>query len=145
MLHASSSKAPFLLGFDAIEQTVARATRAGSDGYPPYNIERIGEDAREAGRLRITLAVAGFTADQLEITVERGQLTIRGRHNNQSNEKARVYLHRGIAARQFQRVFHFAEAMRVAKASLDRGLLSVELIRPESERKAQKIEIEVRD
>lgn len=144
MAQAASLKSPILLGFDEIERTLERAARGGSDGYPPYDIERIAKSGSEASRLRITLAVAGFSADRLDVTVERGQLVIRGRHSDQG-EKARVYLHRGIAARQFQRVFHFAEAMRVASATLDRGLLSVELIRPEPERTAQTIEIEVRD
>lgn len=145
MARASSLKAPFLLGFDEVERRLEKTVRPASEGYPPYNIERITESASGAGRLRITLAVAGFAADQLEVTAERTQLVISGRHDGRNDEQARVYLHRGIAARQFQRVFHFAEAMCVASAALDRGLLSVELIRPEPERTVQRVRIEVRD
>jgi len=145
MARASSLKAPFLLGFDEIERRVERTARAASDGYPPYNIERVAGSAGGAGRLRITLAVAGFAADRLEVTAERGQLVISGRHDARNDAQARVYLYRGIAARQFQRVFHFAEAMCVASAALHRGLLSVELIRPEPEQTAQRVKIEVRD
>src|SRR5215468_10392159 len=90
---------PFLLGFDEIERAIERVTRSTSDGYPPYNIERIPRTETTAETLRITLAVAGFTRDQLEILVEDGQLVIRGR---QVDDRERVYLHRGIAARQFQ-------------------------------------------
>jgi HSP20 family molecular chaperone IbpA len=142
MSRASTLKSPFVLGFGEIEPAYARTARPTSDGYPPYNIERIARQGGEAARLRITLAVAGFAADQLEITVGAGQLTIRGSHKD---EKARAHLHRGIAARQFQRVFRFAEAMDVAQATLHHGLLSVELIRPEPELKVQKVEINVRD
>lgn len=140
MASAPILKSSFLLGFNEIERTAAGTARTASDGYPPYNIERFANNG--ADRLRITLAVAGFTAAQLEITEGQGQLAIRGR---QSEGKARVYLHRGIAARQFQRVFHFAEAMQVAGAALDHGLLCIELVRPEAERAVQKIDITVRD
>lgn len=129
----------FLLGFDEIERTFERSSRTASDGYPPYNIERIVATTTKTARLRITLAVAGFTADQLEIIVEEARLLIHGR---QRDEKERIHLHRGIAARQFQRVFRFAEAMRVASAALEHGLLSIELIRPEPERTAQKIDVQ---
>jgi len=141
MSRAPTLKSPFLLRFDAIERPFERTAGTASDGYPPYNIERIARDGIEA-RLRITLAVAGFTADQLEITVEKGQLAIRGR---QKDERERIHFHRGIAARQFQRVFRIAEAMEVAEATLRHGLLSVELVRPEPELKVQKVEINVRD
>ena len=133
---------PFLLGFDEIERALDRVARTGSDGYPPYNIERIARNGNEAERLRITLAVAGFTRDQLEITVEEGQLVIRGR---QQDDKERCYLHRGIAARQFQRVFLLADGMQVPGADLTNGLLSVDLIRPEPVRAVQKIDIQVKD
>ena len=119
---------PFLLGFDEIERALERVTRSTSEGYPPYNIERIAQTDAKAETLRITLAVAGFTRDQLEIVVEDGQLVIRGR---QIDDKQRVYLHRGIAARQFQRVFLLADGMQVAGADLVNGLLSVDLHRPE--------------
>ncbi|WP_041778352.1 Hsp20 family protein [Beijerinckia indica] len=133
---------PFLLGFDEIERALDRATRMASDGYPPYNIERIARDGTQTEMLRITLAVAGFTREQLEITIEDGQLLIRGR---QQDDKARHYLHRGIAARQFQRVFLLADGMQVSGADLTNGLLSIDLIRPDPSRVVQKIEIAVRD
>jgi len=135
-------KSSFLLGFDEIEQACERMARTASDGYPPYNIERIAGRGSKAARLRITLAVAGFTADRLQITVEKGRLAIRGLAKD---EKERVRLHRGIAARQFQRIFRFAEALEVAEATLQDGLLSVELIRPEPEPNFQNVETNVRD
>ncbi len=137
-----TTNSPFLLGFDEIERAIERVTRTASDGYPPYNIERIAKSDDQAERLRITLAVAGFLRDQLQVTVEEGQLVIRGK---QQDDKERHYLHRGIAARQFQRVFLLAEGMQVAGADLQNGLLSVDLIRPEPERLAKKIDIVVRD
>jgi HSP20 family molecular chaperone IbpA len=133
---------PFLLGFETIERALDRVTRAGSDGYPPYNIERISCTDIEPERLRITLAVAGFTRDQLEITVEENQLVIRGR---QQDDRERTYLHRGIAARQFQRAFLLAEGMQVQGADLSNGLLSVDLVRPEPEKIVRKIDILARD
>jgi len=132
---------PFLLGFDEIEKALERVTRTASDGYPPYNIERLACDAEEPERLRITLAVAGFTRDQLAITLEEGQLLIRGR---QQDDKERQFLHRGIAARQFQRSFLLAEGMQVLGAHLADGLLSVDLVRPEPERVVKTIEIMLR-
>src|SRR5277367_270232 len=99
MSRVSSLSSPFLLGFDEIERVLDRVGKA-ADGYPPYNIERIARDANSPDRLRITLAVAGFTRDQLDVCVEESQLVIRGR---QQDDKSRQYLHRGIAARQFQR------------------------------------------
>jgi len=133
---------PFLLGFEEFERMVDRVTRASSEGYPPYNIERIAKTDAEPEKLRITLAVAGFMRDQLEVTVEEGQLVIRGR---QQDEKPRDFLHRGIAARQFQRVFLLAEGMRVATADLAHGLLTVDLVRPEPSRVVKKIDIMMRD
>ncbi len=133
---------PFLLGFDEIERALDRVTRSGSDGYPPYNIERIASAANAPERLRITLAVAGFTRDQLSITVEEGQLLIKGR---QQDEAERHYLHRGIAARQFQRSFVLAEGMQVLGADLADGLLSIDLVRPEPERIVKQIAITLRD
>jgi HSP20 family molecular chaperone IbpA len=132
---------PFLLGFDELECTIDKLTRV-ADGYPPYNIERIIGTGGQVERLRITLAVAGFLRDQLEITIEEGQLVIRGR---QKEEKERRYLHRGIAARQFQRVFLLADGMQVAEADLCNGLLTVDLIRPEPPRLVKKIDIMMRD
>lgn len=133
---------PYLLGFDEIEQVLDRVAKAGGDGYPPYNIERVSrtEDAPE--RLRIMVAVAGFTSDQLDVTLEERQLVIRGR---QAEEPGRHFLHRGIAARQFQRTFVLADGMEVLGADLCNGLLSIDLIRPEPDRIIRKIAIESRD
>jgi HSP20 family molecular chaperone IbpA len=128
---------PFLLGFDEIERALDRVSKA-SDGYPPYNIERLPRDEFGPERLRITLAVAGFTLDQLEVTVEENQLVIRGRQND---DKTRQYLHRGIAARQFQRTFVLADGMEVLGADLKHGLLSIDLARPEPERVVRTISI----
>lgn len=142
MSRAPGLNSPFLLGFDDIERALERVTRTTSDGYPPYNIERLARTESEPERLRITLAVAGFTNDQLEVTVEEQQLVIRGR---QQDDKDRQYLHRGIAARQFQRAFLLADGMRVLGADLKNGLLAVDLVRPEPERMIRKINISVRD
>jgi HSP20 family molecular chaperone IbpA len=132
---------PLLLGFDTMEKTLERLAKSG-DSYPPYNIERI-RDAEERGeRLRITLAVAGFAENDLEVTVEENQLIVRGR---QSDDKEREFLHRGIASRQFQRCFVLADGMRVIAADLKNGLLSVDLDRPEAERLVRKINISVAD
>jgi HSP20 family molecular chaperone IbpA len=133
---------PFLLGFDDIERALDRVSRTAADGYPPYNIERLVKSENVPERLRITLAVAGFTQDQLDVTLEEQQLVIRGR---QTDDKERVYLHRGIAARQFQRAFLLAEGMQVLGADLKNGLLSVDLVRPQPEKIVQKINISARD
>lgn len=124
MTRLSLFNSPLLLGFDHFERTLDRIAKAGAEGYPPYNIEQIGDD-----RLRITLAVAGFGLDDLEILIEDNQLTIRGR---QKDDPDRVYLYRGIAARQFQRSFVLAEGIEVTAATLDNGLLSVDLQRPKA-------------
>jgi HSP20 family molecular chaperone IbpA len=129
---------PFLLGFDEIEQALDRVAKAGGDGYPPYNIERLARTPDDPERLRITLAVAGFTRDQLEVTLEESQLVVRGR---QIDDKTRHFLHRGIAARQFQRAFLLAEGMEVMGADLANGLLSIDLVRPEPDRIVRKIVI----
>lgn len=118
---------PFLLGFDHLERLLDVAAKSANDGYPPYNIEHIDER-----RLRITLAVAGFSADDIAVTLENNQLVIRGSRQEREDE-ARSYLHRGIAARQFQRKFVLAEGMEVAGAALADGLLDIELVRPEPE------------
>jgi HSP20 family molecular chaperone IbpA len=132
-----SLSSPFLLGFDEIERVLDRVTK-GADGYPPYNIERLARDQSHPERLRITLAVAGFTREQLDVTVEENQLLIRGR---QQDDKSRHYLHRGIAARQFQRTFVLADGMEVMGADLKNGLLSIDLARPEPERVVKTIDI----
>ncbi len=142
MSRAPSLHSPFLLGFDDIERALDRVTRATSDGYPPYNIERLPRSEADPERLRITLAVAGFTREELDVSVEENQLVIRGR---QQDDKDRQYLHRGIAARQFQRAFLLADGMQVLGADLKNGLLSVDLARPEPERVIRKINILARD
>ncbi|WEX77799.1 Hsp20 family protein [Sinorhizobium numidicum] len=132
---------PLLLGFDSMEKTLERIAK-GNDGYPPYNIERIRGDASSDApeRLRITLAVAGFSEDDLDVTTEENQLVIRGR---QIDVGERDYLHRGIASRQFQRTFVLADGMKVLGAELRNGLLSVDLVRPEPVRMVKKINISV--
>ena len=137
MSRVPSLSSPFLLGFDEIERVLDRVAKA-SDGYPPYNIERLARDAQKPERLRITLAVAGFNRDQLEVSIEENQLVIRGR---QQDDKSRQYLHRGIAARQFQRTFVLAEGMEVLGADLKNGLLEIDLVRPEAERLVKKVSI----
>jgi len=125
---------PLFLGFDHLEQMLERASKNSSDGYPPYNIEQTGPDG-----LRITLAVAGFTMDDLQITLEDNQLVIRGRQ--QDDSQGRVFLHRGIAARQFQRAFVLAEGIEVKGAWLDNGLLHIDLARPRPEVRVRSIPI----
>jgi HSP20 family molecular chaperone IbpA len=137
MSRVPSLSSPFLLGFDEIERALDRVAKA-ADGYPPYNIERLPRNGQQPERLRITLAVAGFTRDQLEVTIEESQLVIRGR---QQEEAPRHYLHRGIAARQFQRTFVLAEGMEVLGADLKNGLLAIDLARPEPERIVKTIAI----
>ena len=133
---------PFLLGFDEIEQALDRVAKASGDGYPPYNIERMARTERDPERLRITLAVAGFAESDLDVTTEENQLIVRGR---QTDDTEREFLHRGIAARQFQRCFVLADGMRVIAAELKNGLLSIDLDRPEAERLVRKINISVKD
>ncbi len=129
---------PLLLGFEEIERLIDRVGKTGSDGYPPYNIERIGRQERVPETLRITLAVAGFTQAQLDITVEDNQLMVRGK---QDDDKARQYLHRGIASRQFQKTFVLADGIEVRSAELENGLLTIDLVRHEPERHVRRIEI----
>ena len=126
---------PLLLGFDHFERVLDRVAKSSAEGYPPYNIEQINEEA-----LRITLAVAGFSMDDLEVTTEDNQLVIRGRNSEETEE--RVYLHRGIAARQFQRSFVLAEGIEVISAGLEDGLLHIDLARPIPEPEVRKIKIE---
>lgn len=124
---------PYLLGFDHFERLADRLAKAGAEGYPPYNIEQAGEDV-----FHITLAVAGFTPSDLAVTVEDNQLVIRGK---QTDDAARSYLHRGIAARQFQRAFVLADGMEVAGAELENGLLTIRMTRKRPETRTRTIPI----
>ena len=124
---------PLLLGFDQLERTLDRLAK-NAEGYPPYNIERIGENG-----LRITLAVAGFTTEDLAIELVENQLTVRGR---QADDADRVYLHRGIAARQFQRAFMLADGIEITGARLSNGLLAIDLVRPIQEPRIRRIKID---
>ncbi len=142
MSRLTTLNSPFLLGFEDIERALDRVAKSTSEGYPHYNIERVNNDETGPERLRITLAVAGFMRDQLEILIEENQLLIRGRQNDDKN---RNYLHRGIAARQFQRAFLLAEGMEVLGAELANGLLSIDLARPEPERIIKRINIVEKD
>ncbi|MEJ6394064.1 Hsp20 family protein [Gymnodinialimonas sp. 2305UL16-5] len=126
---------PYLLGFDQLERLVERTAKTGNEGYPPYNIEQRGENA-----YRITLAVAGFSEDDLAITVEDRQLVIRGKQNDDAD--GRVFLHRGIAARQFQRSFVLADGVDVAGAEMEHGLLHVDLTRAVPDKIVQTISIQ---
>jgi HSP20 family molecular chaperone IbpA len=126
---------PFLLGFDHTRALIERAAKAAGEGYPPYNVEELGE-----GRVRITLAVAGFSAAQLEVTLEDNQLNITGKRDGAA-EGERAYLHRGIAARGFVRAFILADGMEVEGASLEHGLLHIDLFRPEPEKNVKQIPI----
>ena len=127
---------PFLLGFEHLERLLERTSKSAADGYPPYNIEQPGEE-----NLRITLAVAGFGREELNVTVEGRQLVIRGK---QSEAADKQFLHRGIAARQFQRAFVLAEGIEVTGAELQNGLLTVELARPKAESVIRTIDIRTR-
>lgn len=138
MTRMSAFSSPLLLGFEEIERALDRLSRGSSDGYPPYNIERLAKSGERAETLRITLAVAGFSEGELEVTVEENELVVTGR---QKDEPERQYLHRGIAARQFRKVFVLAEGIEVKGAALSDGLLSVDLVRPETERVARRIAI----
>lgn len=138
MSRVSLLSSPLLLGFDEIERLIDRVGKGGGEGYPPYNIERIPRTENGPEVLRITLAVAGFTRDQLDVTVEDSQLVVRGK---QEDDKARQYLHRGIAARQFQRTFVLADGIEVQSADLQHGLLMIDLVRHEPNRIVRRIEI----
>ena len=137
MARISGFNSPLLLGFDHLERLLDRASKASAEGYPPYNIEQVGENA-----LCITLAVAGFTMEDLGVSVEDNQLVIRGRSGE--DDAGKVYLHRGIATRQFQRSFVLAEGIEVMGANLDNGLLRIELERMVPEPEVRTIEIENR-
>jgi len=132
---------PFLLGFEHTRALIERAAKAAADSYPPYNVEELDED-----RFRITLAVAGFSAAQLKVSVEGRQLTVQGRRDGEAQEQGekeadRAFLHRGIAARGFVRAFVLADGMEVESATLEHGLLHVIVVRPEPERQVKQIEI----
>jgi HSP20 family molecular chaperone IbpA len=127
---------PLLLGFEELGELLDQISKIQNGGYPPYNLERVEDGGREL--LRITIAVAGFTSDQLDTTVEDNRLIIRGK---QTDDKSRVFLYRGIAARQFQRVFVLADGLEVILARLDNGLLIIDLSRRPPERAVRKIAI----
>ena len=134
MTKISFASHPYLLGFEELDRLVERTAKSGNEGYPPYNIEQVSEQA-----YRITLAVAGFREEDLNITLEDSQLVIRGKQTDDGAGK--VFLHRGIAARQFQRSFVLADGVEVAGASLENGLLHVDLHRAVPETVVQNIEI----
>lgn len=136
MSRVSVFSAPFLLGFDAYEERIDRLSRA-AEGYPPYNIERTVE-ADGAERFLISIAVAGFALPELEIVQEDNQLVVRGRQKDDAN---RQFLHRGIAARQFQRSFLLADGVEVQDAVLQHGLLVIAVVRPRVEKLASQIAI----
>lgn len=136
MVRNIAFNSPFLLGFDHLEQMLERAAKASGEGYPPYNIEQTGEN-----RLRITLAVAGFTMDDLQVTVEDAELVVRGKCRGKDGDE-RVFIHRGIAQRQFQRAFVLAEGIEICSATLDNGLLNIDLERPIHEPKVRTVKIE---
>lgn len=125
---------PYLLGFEELDRLVERTAKTGNDGYPPYNIEQRGETS-----YRITLAVAGFAEADLAITLEASQLVVRGRQGEDT--EGRVFLHRGIAARQFQRSFVLADGVEVSGAMLENGLLHIDLTRAEPETIVRNIQI----
>jgi HSP20 family molecular chaperone IbpA len=136
MMRTSALSSPLLLGFEDIERLLDRASKRG-DGYPPYNIERVAAQRGEPARLRITLAVAGFGAEDIEVTVEENELSVRGRQLDGGDRD----VHRGIAARQFERIFVLADGLDVTGADLRDGLLSIDLVRPDPERTIRKIPI----
>jgi len=140
MTRITSFSNPLLLGFDTVEKTLERIAKSG-DGYPPYNIERLTQGDGVV-KLRITLAVAGFAPEALDVTVEDSQLVIRG---HQADDGEHDYLHRGIASRQFQRVFVLADGMKVEEAQLKNGLLSIDLSRPPPEKQIKRITISALD
>ena len=138
MSRLSVFSSPLLLGFDELERRLDRASKSAGDGYPPYKSQRRARAEVEADRLRITLAVAGFGRDELDVTVEENQLVIRGR---QKEDESKAYLHCGIAARQFARTFVLADGMEITGARLENGLLELHLERPEPRRTVRRIQI----
>jgi HSP20 family molecular chaperone IbpA len=137
MTRTLALSSPLLLGFDDVERLLDRVSRS-AEGYPPFNIERIAASGEAPARIVITLALAGFGADDIDVTLEDKELTVSGR---QRDAESRDYLHRGIAARQFRRTFVLAEGLEVRSAELKDGLLSLELVRPEPARTVKRIEI----
>ena len=135
MARVSLFNSPLMLGFEHFEDIVDQIAKKSADGYPPYNIEQI-----ENGKLRITLAVAGFSEDDLLVEVQNSQLEISGRHS-ELREDDGVFLHRGIAARQFRRTFVLADGIEVVAAELNHGLLNIDLERPEPAMQVRKVEI----
>ena len=131
-------ESPFLLGFEQFERTLNRISKTTGDGYPPYNIEQVAENG-----IRITIAVAGFAWDDLDLTVEDNQLVVRGKNSAEAPD--RVFLHRGIAARQFQRSFVLADGIEVVSNALENGLLSISLERPIVDRVVRTIDIQTSD
>ena len=134
MARIDAFNSPLLLGFDHLERILDRAAKTSAEGYPPYNIEQVADN-----RMRITLAVAGFTMDDLQVTIEDNQLVVRGRQA--PVDDSRVFLHRGIASRQFQRAFVLAEGIEVTGAHLDNGLLHIDLERPVHQAEVRTIDI----
>lgn len=134
MTRVSLFNSPLLLGFDHFERVLDRISKTSAEGYPPYNIEQRGDNG-----LRITLAVAGFSMDDLQVSVEDNQLIIRGQQTEDDSD--RIFLHRGIAARQFQRGFVLAEGIEVKGATMDNGLLHIDLERPMPATRVRTIEI----
>jgi HSP20 family molecular chaperone IbpA len=142
MTRVTAFSSPFLLGFDEIERALDRVAKGAGNGYPPYNIERLPKSEDRPETLRITLAVAGFSRNDLDVSVEDRELTIRGRQGDE--DEGREFLHRGIAARQFVKTFVLADGIEVRGADLADGLLSIDLARPDGERVARRIAIKGR-
>ncbi len=140
MTRLPSFNSPLLLGFEQFERTLDRISKMSAEGYPPYNIEQISDD-----RLRITLAVAGFSDNDLSVELADDQLTVKGRQTDAAEDADRVFLHRGIAARQFQRSFVLADGLIVDGAELDNGLLHIDLRRPQVEPRVESIAIKRAD
>jgi HSP20 family molecular chaperone IbpA len=137
MSRLSLTNNPLLLGFDHVDRLLEHIAKQPGDSYPPFNIEQVGESG-----FRISLAVAGFASDDLSVQVESNQLVVRGR---QADQPERMYLHRGIAARQFRRVFVLAEGLEVVSAALDKGILTIELRRPTTLSEVRTIAIQTLD
>lgn len=138
MTRAVLFDSPFLLGFEHTRLLIERAAKAASESYPPYNVEELDDD-----RVRITLAVAGFSPDQLSVSLEQRQLIVQGKRESAAPPEDKAYLHRGIAARAFTRAFVLADGMEVQGATLEHGLLHVDVVRPPEEAPVKQIPIRV--